>query len=707
MSASFVPDPRRSWRPFFRAERETVVGCFEEALRRRRKLSGPDRQLLQTHLQNAGVGRPRSSRIADEKLAIGLADLCYRDKDIGNQIIPVVIRLWMESKSDLRSRVEQSLRSNGVEIDVVTSSAHGFVGDWSPDSYREMSRQIHAENLKEPSDAIDLMICCLTGRAPVGSEEAVHEFQAAPIEIDFDEWLSALRDVPETSRLWDTYARFSENASHIYADKRRSATLGPALGDFRAEAGTLQELFGYSDCESWTSTDFDFSVVEQVADDLRIVLANLRVLNRPLSSSYQEQISQFEERRAAGQVVAETYARLSALRNQGSANTGRFTQQTQDPETTADEVAPYPQMRRMSALLSLETAAVTGPSFRSGLESPTGRTSSGWDTSQSVNEDRRGVTAAIDESKLHNQPAAQNAGPSVLWRYPQKSGATRGIATKSTKSVATWQRWEKTALDRKFMIVIGILAMLCVGTIIAIVVITHRISSEHQKTGQTTPTVEESNPAQLATVTLKADGSHFSGTVVRRENNTITMTSSGGFVRTFLESDLSDIKYGPSSSPTAARTPAKSAATAPSAADRVIRFEKGTEFPVRSVGFLDSSSVAAGSILVGMTDADVKNPSGKVVIPAGANVTFGLLEDKKVDGRILLSFELDSADFDGRHYVITSAAGKLGPGITAAFTGAKEGSPEAQARGLNVHLDDQSYMDFRAAMPVTFTLSEK
>jgi hypothetical protein len=106
-----------------------------------------------------------------------------------------------------------------------------------------------------------------------------------------------------------------------------------------------------------------------------------------------------------------------------------------------------------------------------------------------------------------------------------------------------------------------------------------------------------------------------------------------------------------------------------------------------------------------VTDAAVKSPAGKVLIPEGANVTFGLVENKKVDGRITMSFELDSADFNGRHYVVSPAAAKPGQGVTVAFAGAREGSPEARTRGLNVHLDNEYFMGFQAAMPVTFKLS--
>lgn len=700
--------------------------------------------MLEAHLQNAAVRKSRAGRVPDEKLAMGLADLCYQHEDIGNQVVPVVVRLWMESKSDLRTSVEESLRSNNISV--VTSSDLGFEANWSPDSYRDVTNQIRAGNTNEPSGAVDLMIYCLTGRAPAVSEDGAQEFLAAPFEIDFDEWLSTLRDLPENSKRWDAYTRFSKTAADIYADKRRLAILGPVFRDFLPEAGAIKELFGYSDCESWTAADFDSSVLEQVADDLRTMIAKLRVLNRPLSGSYQEQVSQFDERKAAGQVISRTYARLSAMRNQSGvsripptlpgvsptqiaagafkpetrtaapaedrtsvAGDGRVTPRTRDIYANAAQLDPDPRMLRIGAVLSRDTtAAASQTTLPGGLESPTGSATTAWNVIRPLSEYGNGLTTTLDDNTWsRNQPVAQ--GLDVLGRHPQKAGVAQDLPSKGTNAVATWQSWEKTALDRKFMIVIGILGVFCLGTIIAIVGITHKILTEGQKTSEARPVVEDSTPALQATVTLKLDGSRFSGTVVRREQNSITMTGAGGVVRTFLESELSDIKYtaqdGPTDSPKAAANK-PGAATPKSSADRVIEFPKGTQFPVRSVGLLDSSTVLPGAIFVGVTDTAVKNPVGKVLIPEGANVTFGLVENKKIDGRISMTFELDSADFDGHHYVVSPAAGKPGPGVMASFAGAKEGSPEARTRGLNVHLDNEYFMGFQAAMPVTFKLSE-
>ena len=51
-----------------------------------------------------------------------------------------------------------------------------------------------------------------------------------------------------------------------------------------------------------------------------------------------------------------------------------------------------------------------------------------------------------------------------------------------------------------------------------------------------------SAPALYATLTLKSDGSHFYGTVVRRESTSITITGAAGDTHTFLYDELADIK---------------------------------------------------------------------------------------------------------------------------------------------------------------------
>ena len=232
----------------------------------------------------------------------------------------------------------------------------------------------------------------------------------------------------------------------------------------------------------------------------------------------------------------------------------------------------------------------------------------------------------------------------------------------------------------------------------------------------------KSTPALYATLTLKSDGSHFAGTVVRREPNSITVTSPAGDTHTFLYSELADIKYGvPDTAPannaptadtssTKYGTAALGAAGSPKAMTQIPAegyvFPEGTVFPVRTRSFLDSCCIPAQGIELGGIDADMKNAAGKVIIPEGANVTMILIAEEIVDGRLVMTFELGTADFGGLHYLLAATKGGLTPGVRATLTCAKDGSQEAKASGTSVHLSSRSLMNYKAVTPVVLRPSQ-
>lgn len=230
----------------------------------------------------------------------------------------------------------------------------------------------------------------------------------------------------------------------------------------------------------------------------------------------------------------------------------------------------------------------------------------------------------------------------------------------------------------------------------------------------------DKQPPLFATLTFRKDGSQFSGSVVRREPNSITLTGSGGDTHTFLYTELADIKYGapsdpagpsgsvaPASASAAGNAPGtQPTASRPVTAAEAIQLPPGTTVPVLNNGLVDSSFVPAGAITLGRTDSDVTAPGGKVLIPAGANVTITVREKKVVAGRMEMEFELGSADFYDHHYLVSSAKGSLEPGAVVTFQGAQASSPEARLRGENVHLDDGSLMEFKTATPTIFRPSQ-
>ena len=221
-----------------------------------------------------------------------------------------------------------------------------------------------------------------------------------------------------------------------------------------------------------------------------------------------------------------------------------------------------------------------------------------------------------------------------------------------------------------------------------------------------------SAPTLHATLTLKSDGSHFYGTVVRREANSITITGPSGDTHTFLYSELKDIKYGapdsgaaaPDQVPASGAQPSGQASTVAVSGETVV-IPVGTEIPVRTIGFLDSCCGALGGLSLGKTDFDVK-VANQVVIPEGASVTMERVDERQVEGQVTLSFELRSADFQGHHYVFESSEAGAPAGLLITYKGAKSGSPEAKARGTNVHLESQTFMGFKATAPVTLKRSE-
>jgi hypothetical protein len=203
-------------------------------------------------------------------------------------------------------------------------------------------------------------------------------------------------------------------------------------------------------------------------------------------------------------------------------------------------------------------------------------------------------------------------------------------------------------------------------------------------------------PQETVDLILKRDGSHFYGTLVRRDATSITVTGSSGDVHTFLLTELVD--------QTAPSAPATTSSTSPTplpAGGNLFEQPQGTQFVIRNNGFLDSCCVRLNDIELGILDEDIKGPHGVILIPQGANVTFTVKEQKNAGGRLSMTFELSTADYGGHHYLIT-------PGTVMTITGEKESPAYAgqpMPRGKPIHLEDRSAMLFKAATAVVFKLS--
>jgi hypothetical protein len=313
----FVPnisDAESSWRPLYRVEKKVVLSCFEAALANRTVAPRGDRDLLEEHVHRIEVPGFRPGKAPAEKLANILASRCFNHNEVLNRVAPVVLRLWMQSKDELRANVERSLREEGYEINPVTSSQQGFRQDWATEAFQATASRICAENEPAPSDAVELMICCLTGRAPTDAREAAQDAEAASADFDFGIWIQALRAMPEADPRWNSFQHFRKTAEEIYEEKLLLVAAAPVFKDLHANAALIQELFEFSDCESWVPSDFHPTRLEDASADITRLLLRLQVFRVPVSGSHWQQIEQLEQRKAAGSDIQDIYSRLSTDR---------------------------------------------------------------------------------------------------------------------------------------------------------------------------------------------------------------------------------------------------------------------------------------------------------------------------------------------------------------------------------------------------------
>ena len=131
---------------------------------------------------------------------------------------------------------------------------------------------------------------------------------------------------------------------------------------------------------------------------------------------------------------------------------------------------------------------------------------------------------------------------------------------------------------------------------------------------------ESAKPPDTTTLTLKRDGSHFYGTVVRRDASSITVTGTSGDTHTYLLTELSDMQLSTGGEKTAPVTPTTNESPSPAplpAGGGLFEQPRGTQFEVRNNGFLDSCCLRMNDIELGVLDADITNPQGAVMIPRG------------------------------------------------------------------------------------------
>jgi len=206
------------------------------------------------------------------------------------------------------------------------------------------------------------------------------------------------------------------------------------------------------------------------------------------------------------------------------------------------------------------------------------------------------------------------------------------------------------------------------------------------------------------------DGTSYSGKVVSSSPTQMTLAGDDGVTRTIQMAQVQGVDYGsapaapPSAPPAASTTPPASGPpaapptdpTEPSAAPEPVHpthehpaesavttrtyvVPTGTRLPVRTEETIDSAKAVEGQTFAAEITRAVKDSSGDVVIPRGANAKIiirSASKGGKFRGTSDLVLDLDSVSIDGRRYrletVDLAQKGREGLGAnkrTAEFSG--------------------------------------
>jgi hypothetical protein len=82
-----------------------------------------------------------------------------------------VLGAWMELRSDLRQKVREFLAKREVTIYKPDELPPGLRSQWREDELKTLAVEFGNTHKDFESDEVELMLCCLSGRAPATGEE--------------------------------------------------------------------------------------------------------------------------------------------------------------------------------------------------------------------------------------------------------------------------------------------------------------------------------------------------------------------------------------------------------------------------------------------------------------------------------------------------------------------------------------------------------
>ena len=276
--------------------------------------------------RNASVAlrSPNPQRLADPvRVAIRSSD----------GLATAALRIWAESRQDLRDSVSERLDDIGEYIGVNAEypdfDTNKLRGIWSKETWeRERDRfvELYAD---EDQDEIEMMMCYVAGRLPGPAELAEESSELSAFQEEFESFPDILKvlsicvvdlqDYPVSAAEWETkIPELADKIAEVVEEKReersRAATLDSYIEGIRAD---FAEELAYleRDIASWSAdslaTGEDVSRALSICEELRSALEEFHdfreaLRENPLPATSSEE----KERRSRNDELEEKSARM-------------------------------------------------------------------------------------------------------------------------------------------------------------------------------------------------------------------------------------------------------------------------------------------------------------------------------------------------------------------------------------------------------------
>jgi hypothetical protein len=239
--------------------KEVVVGTLAYRFR----ASELARIGLGTHLDGLAIpGHKLASRAPIGRL-IGPVDAASRKS---GPLLAALLEVWVEAKSALAERVEMHLLSDGIDVPSDVFPEMRLRGFWSLDGWDGHSAELMKSAEELSLHEVQLMLCCVAGRAPVSLQsllEVKAEWERQKDEAALPDLLASayehLECLPADAEGWHAFRRFSEAAYLLQSKKASEKEMHLARSEARSVLENLKQsrseelaYLGLDAVRSWT-----------------------------------------------------------------------------------------------------------------------------------------------------------------------------------------------------------------------------------------------------------------------------------------------------------------------------------------------------------------------------------------------------------------------------------------------------------------------